>query len=162
MKIQAEEKEKERRHELELRRLQLEAVPTVQESGQVRVKAFKLPSFVDDKDDLDAYLLRFERFATSNRWADETRAPSLRALLTGKALDAYSRLPEHEARDYETVKDALLRRYNLTEDGFRMKFRQNTPERGESPQQFIVRLTNYRERWVQLSGSPTMPYGTFL
>lgn len=30
-----------------------------------RAKAPKLPSFVDGKDDLDAYLQRFERFATT-------------------------------------------------------------------------------------------------
>ena len=33
-----------------------------------RAKAPKLPSFVDGKDDLDAYLQRFERFAETAKW----------------------------------------------------------------------------------------------
>ncbi|KAI8491662.1 hypothetical protein Bbelb_304670 [Branchiostoma belcheri] len=98
-------------------------------AGQATAKAPRLPAFVDEKDDLDAYLLR--------------------------ALEVYSRLPEDEARSYTAVKQALLKRYNLTEEGFRAKFRQNKAEEGESPQQFIVRLTSYvyLERWVQLAES---------
>ena len=44
-----------------------------------------------------------------------------------------------------------MKRYNLTEDGFRAKFRHNQPEKGESPGQFLVRLTKYVDRWVDLS-----------
>ncbi|KAI8496819.1 hypothetical protein Bbelb_254740 [Branchiostoma belcheri] len=69
-------------------------------------------------------------------------------------LDAYLlRLPEDEARSYTAVKQALLKRDNLTEEGFRAKFRQNKAEEGESPRQFIVRLPSYLERWVELAES---------
>ena len=100
----------------------------------------KLPAFIDDKDDLDSYLQRFERFAASNRWARETWAVSLSALLTGRALDVYSRLPEETAGDYDRLKEALLKRYDLTEDGYRRRFRDGKPEKGESSEQFISRL----------------------
>jgi hypothetical protein len=56
--------------------------------------------------------------------------------------------------NYEQLKDALLKRYNLTEEGFRMKFRDGKPEGGESPEQFIVRLKNNLNRWVELAGVP--------
>ena len=52
----------------------------------------KLPSFVDGKDDLHSYLQRFERCARVNNWSEEDWAVSLSALLTGRALDVYSRL----------------------------------------------------------------------
>ena len=60
-----------------------------------------LPAFLDGKDNLDSYLQRFERFATSNDWQKETWAPSLCALLIGKALDVYSRLSVEAAADYD-------------------------------------------------------------
>ena len=58
-----------REHELELTRLGQGRSDT-QRAGvkDDRAKAPKLPSFVDGKDDLDAYLQRFERFATTAKW----------------------------------------------------------------------------------------------
>jgi len=43
--------------------------------------------------------------------------------LKGKALEVYSRLPVKDAQDYEILKDALLKRFNLTEEGFKHKFK---------------------------------------
>ena len=74
----------------------------------------------------------------------------LSALLSGLALEVYSRLSE-EAKDYDKVKIALMKRYDLTEDGYRRKFRASKPEVDESPDQFIVRLDRYLLRWLQLS-----------
>ena len=44
-----------------------------------------------------------------------------------------------------------MKRYDLTEDGYRRKFRVSTPEIDESPDQFIVRLSTYLIRWLELS-----------
>ena len=54
-------------------------------------------------------------------------------LLSG--LEVYSRLSEEAARDYDKVKIALMKRYDLTEDGYRRKFRASKPELDESPDQ---------------------------
>ena len=83
----------------------------------------KLQCFSETTDDLDAYIQRFERFAKAAGWPDSEWAISLGALLTGKALETYSRLPLDDVKDYKKVKAALLLRYNLTEEGFREKFR---------------------------------------
>ena len=37
----------------------------------------------------------------------------------------------------------------MTEEGFRNKFRNSRVEKGETPSQFVDRLTNYFERWVE-------------
>ena len=116
-----------------------------------RAKAPKLPSFVDGKDDLDAYLQRFERFATTAKWEKTGWASKLSALLSGRALEVYSRLSEETAQDYDRVKLALMKRYDLTEDGYRRKFRASKSEVDESPEQFIVRLDRYLLRWLELS-----------
>ena len=63
----------------------------------------------------------------------------------------YSRLSEEAAKDYDKVKIALMKRYDLTEDGYRRKFRASKPEEVESPDQFTVRLEKYLLRWLELS-----------
>ena len=43
----------------------------------------------------------------------------------------------------QAIKEALLKRYDLTEDGYQLKFRKSRPESAEKPNQFIHRLNNY-------------------
>ena len=73
--------------------------------------------------------------------------------MSGRALEVYSRLSEEAAQDYDRVKLALMKRYDLTEDGYRRKFRASQPEVNESPEQFIVRLDRYLLRWLELSNT---------
>ena len=116
-------------HELELARLaQGLNVTERDELRDDRAKAPKLPSFVDCKDDLDAYLQQFERFATTAKWEKTGWASKLSALLSGRALEVYSRLSEEAAQDYDPVKLSLMKRYDLTEYGYRRKFRASKPE----------------------------------
>ena len=56
-----------------------------------------------------------------------------------------------DAKDYEILKDALLKRFNLTEEGFKYKFKSATAEVGEAPTQFIARLENYLMRWIDMA-----------
>ncbi|GFS14443.1 zinc finger protein [Elysia marginata] len=69
----------------------------------------------------------FERFAESNRWSRDNWSTSLCALLTGRALDCYGRLSSEQAQDYDKVKQALMKRYDLTEDRYPRKFRSCKP-----------------------------------
>ena len=43
-----------------------------------------------------------------------------------------------------------MKRYDLTEGGYRRKIRASKPEVDESPEQFIVRLDTYLVRWLEL------------
>ncbi|KAJ8029627.1 hypothetical protein HOLleu_29069 [Holothuria leucospilota] len=112
----------------------------------------KLPMFQEDRDSMDAFLLRFENYATVHGWdRDKEWAVNLSHLLTGKGLEAYSALSAEEMKNYDVLKTAILKRYRLTEDGFRSKFRAAKPENGETPGQFIFRLSTYATRWIELS-----------
>ena len=82
-------------------------------------KSPKLPSFIDEQDELDSYLLRFERYAENASWEKDTWAIKLSVLLTGRAMDVYTRMSDADASDYDKLKKALLTRYNYTEDGYR-------------------------------------------
>ena len=87
----------------------------VREGKSSKFKMPKLPSFVERQDYLDSLLLRFERFATTSGWPKENWCTSLSAMLTGRAFEAFCRLSETEATDYDRVKEIHQKRYNLTE-----------------------------------------------
>ena len=118
-----------------------------------KARAPKLPFFDENQDDLDAYLQRFERYATSQSWDTDEWSINLSALLKGKALDVYSRLSIDDVSNYEQLKDALLKRFHLTEYGFQVKFRTAKPEHGETAPQFAVRLDNLLCRWIDMAKS---------
>ena len=60
-------------------------------------------------------------------------------------------MPLSKIDNYDEVKDTLLRRFELKEDGFKREFRAARPENTEAPQQFIARLNHYFERWLELA-----------
>ena len=119
----------------------------------------KMPSprsyhpFVDEKDELDSYLLCFEHYAENAGWEKDTWAIKLSALLTGRAMDVYTRMSDTDASDYNKLKKALLTRYNCTKNGYRKRFREATQQTEETPDQFVIRLKNYLAKWLELSGS---------
>ena len=60
-------------------------------------------------------------------------------------------MAKDDINDYDKIKTTLLKRYQLTADGFRKRFRSSKPELGESPSQFITRISNYLQRWIDLA-----------
>ena len=119
--------------------------------GGSKVRGPKMSPFDEKVDDMDSYLHRFERYAELQAWRKADWAVYLAALLKGKALDVYARLTPDQAQDYGVLKKALLKRYALTEEGYKAKFHDSKPEPGESPQQFLVRLESYFLRWLDLA-----------
>ena len=112
----------------------------------------QLPRFSESTDSIDAYISRFELHATNQDWPEQEWAMALSALLTGKALYIFSTLPREQQNDYDRVREALLKGYDLTEEGFRRQFRQARIQGGETYVQFGVRLEHYLTKWVELSG----------
>ena len=73
------------------------------------------------------------------------------ALLKGRALNVYDRLSTEDAADYDKLKDALLKNFDMTERGFRKKFRYSRPERSETFIQFSSRLCSYLNKWLTMA-----------
>ena len=99
-KLLAEREAKERKAAIKLERLKLEleakrletaarpmgiAKEVVRRSARI-ARSPKLPAFVDGRDDLDNYLLRFESYATVAGWEKEAWVTQLSPLLSGRAL----------------------------------------------------------------------------
>ena len=114
-------------------------------------KAEKLPYFDEIKDKMDSYLSRFEKYATANEWKKSVWAAYLSALLKGRELDVYDRLSVDDAADYEKLKEALLKNFDMTERGFRKKFRYERPEKPETFIQFSSRLRSYLNKWLKMA-----------
>ena len=89
----------------------------------------KLQPFDDKNDDMDAFIRRFESYAVSLEWPIDKWAIHLSALLHGIALDVNNRQPVNDTSNYDSLNEALLRRFMLTEEGFRENPRTAKPER---------------------------------
>ena len=111
----------------------------------------KLLPFNDKVDKIDEYLTRFEHYAKAVGWDQNQWSLSLSALLEGDALGVYHRLGA-TAQEYEKLRDALLKNFDLTEKGFKDKFRRSKPEGTETFEQFGNRLAHYFDRWIDLAG----------
>ena len=131
----------DRQHEDELERLEAQKALT-QPRETIKAKASKIPAFNEGKDEMDSYLLRFERYATAQKWEPDTWATGLSALLQGKALDVYALMPKEDALNYDKLKVALLKRYELTEEGFKRKYKKCRPE---------TRMKSYFTRWIDMA-----------
>ena len=112
MRLEAAATQKEL--EVEVQRAQIEAGQdgdsrwSSTSGNGVSTKVPRLPVFHDNKDNLDAYIERFERFVTTHHWPRESCASSLSALIMGKALKVYSTLSADEADDFEESFTGLI------------------------------------------------------
>ena len=133
---QASLKREGQEREMELLKLRAATGVSKSEVGSKSLRP-KLPKFEEHKDDMNAYI---ERFARSQGWREDTWAVSPSSLLTGKGLEVYTSMPPEQADDYPALKKAVEKRYQLTEEGFRLKFRDSKPEQGDTVFQFMARL----------------------
>lgn len=127
------------------------AAPVQSGAGPVHSPQRWMPPFDERRDDLDAYIMRFERLAVGQQWPTEQWATALSVCLSGEALAVFARLTPEDSVSYEKVKRALLTRFRLTAEGFREKFRASKPEAGETGTQYVARLSSLFDRWVDLA-----------
>ena len=148
----------EKRLELEMKKLEVETIRRDDSKNESTGLEWvsnkpkpKLPVFDEKTDDMDSYLQRFEWIAENYQWDKAEWSFHLSQYLKGKATETYTRMAAENRKDYDQVKEALLKRYNLTEEGYRKRFRESKAEHDETPQQFLVRLSTYIDKWVELS-----------
>lgn len=83
--------------------------------------------FDDKRDDLDAYLQRFDWIVLGQGWNKSEWATALSLCLSGEALSVYSRMPTSESLDYDKVKSTLLQRFRMMAVEIKEKFRSTKP-----------------------------------
>ena len=100
-------------------------------------------------DDIEHYLLAFERAATTARIKKEAWVVKLAPFLTSKALAAYANMAPEEACNYDCLKDTILKRYNISEETYRQRFRSCRKKGEESYQEHASRLRDLFSKWIQ-------------
>ncbi|XP_075745478.1 uncharacterized protein LOC142803706 isoform X2 [Rhipicephalus microplus] len=153
-----EREEAERQERLELKRLELAilqcsqapsvASPTVQVSG-FRIRD-QLPPFVVGED-MAKYLVKFEHVCERNALEQSLWARNLLALLPGEVSDAITCLSREAFESYDEVKEVLLRRYKLSPEAFRQRFRY-AKKGNESHVDFAFRLKADLIEWLKGEG----------
>ena len=108
-----------------------------------------------ENDDIEHFLATFERIATQHDCPREAWATQLAGLLTGKAMAAYAALDATSAGDYDEVKKAILRRYDVNEETHRIRFRQDRKKPDEPFREWIQREADHFDRWARDQKMPT-------
>lgn len=147
-KAKLELRNRELDHEFALKRMELEmankkgAAVSEFDVGQNRRM---VPPFC--KRDVEKYFSHFERVATTLKWPADFWCLLLQCVITGKAQEAYSALTIDEAADYETVKSAILKAYELVPEAYRQRFRHYVKLSGQTYVEFAHEKEILFDRW---------------
>ena len=94
-----------------------------EQTGRILKEAEAKVAKLTERDDIEAYLATFERTMTAYEVNRQRWVYKLAPQLSGKAQQAYAAMSSEEAVDYERVKAAILKRYDINEETYRLRFR---------------------------------------
>ena len=72
-----------------------------------------------NESEVDKYIQHFEGVAQNLRWPTDQWPLLLQSVLKGKAQEAYTALPISECVNYDCVKNAILKAYELVPEAYR-------------------------------------------
>ncbi len=98
---------------------------------------------------MESYFIRFERIARTWGWQTDEWAARVVTLLTGKALEAYASMDEQRSGSYDDIKAAVLAKYNVNEETYRLRFRSLRVPTGESVRESYNRIKGLYKRWMR-------------
>ena len=145
-----ERRDSEMREQMQLLRQMVEegrrgATPVRPTSENDRVKLSKLT----ETDDVEAYLTTFERMMSVYEVDRARWAFKLAPQLTGRAQQAYAAMATEDAGDYDKVKAAILKRYNINEETYRQRFRAAKKAASESHRDLLTKLKDLSQKWLK-------------
>ncbi|XP_070203049.1 uncharacterized protein [Littorina saxatilis] len=149
------EREADRAFQLEQLRIQTEARRDNANNNASRRRGDddfipKIP-FLDDKDDIESWFAQFEHYATDCHLDDERKATRMVYFLKGKARTIYAKLSFEDARNYNTLKNALYDGFQLTADQYRKKFRQLKRNPSDTYKEHVTKLERILDKWIELA-----------
>ena len=115
------------------------------DSFEVTKQARLVPKF--EEANVDEYFAHFERTALNLGWPKECWSMRLQTVLTGKAQRAYATLPTENCADYDLVKAAVLKSFELVPEAYRQKFRTQRKTENQSYVEFLREKENALDKW---------------
>ncbi|KAH6932703.1 hypothetical protein HPB50_008816 [Hyalomma asiaticum] len=172
MKRESEDKEREtvrRKEEAEIQireierlRLQLQIVEAKcassvrEENGDIqadaRLSKRDLLQPYKMSEDIALFLVNFERTCARVGFDRATWPQKLLTVLPCEAADTLARLPETDADDYNKIKAALLKKFRLSAEAFRRRFRDAQKTTSETFQDFAFNMKADLVEWLKGEG----------
>ena len=117
-----------KQQEIELQKLQLESqnkssdhsTPYFDVTKHIRM----VPPFQERE--VDKYFLHFEKVAKNCNWPKESWTMLLQSIRLGKAREIFSQLTVEDSGEYDTVKQLILKGYELVPEAYRLKLKKET------------------------------------
>ena len=135
--LQIQMRQMELNQEVRLRELELNQPAPPQSDFDVNKCIRMIPPF--NVKDVDKFFTLFERTADTLKWPRKVWTLLLQCVLTGKAQEAYASLSSDDCHDYDKVKAAVLRAFELVPEAYRQRFRRFKKSR----QSYIFRAIYY-------------------
>ncbi len=147
---QFREKERQREHELELARLRgRREEGNGSENGFMYKAKNLIPKFSEEEP--DDFFSGFEEVAQAMGWEKDKWPLLVQSVLIGKALSVALALGAESKKDYETLKEEVLKAYQITPEYYRVKFRNARKKSGQKYAEYAHALTkNFNKWWKSL------------
>ena len=166
-RLEFQEKEKERESqvrlkELEIREKELSVQLRLRELEREResptptpvrtVSTFDVSKHIKfvppfQEKEVDKYFLHFEKIATSLEWPQDSWMLLLQSVLIGKAREVYSGMSIEQSSQYNHVKAAILKAYELVPEAYRQNFRNYKKGEKQTYTEFAREKEALFDRW---------------
>ena len=145
-----EESEKEREFQLRMREIEIQErvnqpKETIEYNFDVTKHIRLVPPFQEKE--VDKYFLHFEKVAENLNWPKEHWTLILQSVLIGKAREIYTQLGVEQSHHYETVKELILKGYELVPEAYRQKFRNCKKDSNQTHVEFARNKEQLFDRW---------------
>ena len=143
--IEAKKEAATREHELKMASLGKQS-PSDKASAFDPARNIRLVPPFQEKE-VDKYFAHFEKVADSLNWPKESWVLLLQSVLVGKAQEIYGSLSVEQSSNYEHVKEAILKAYELVPEAYRQKFRNYLKYDSKTHVEFAREKENLLNRW---------------
>ncbi|XP_054854192.1 zinc finger and SCAN domain-containing protein 23-like [Eublepharis macularius] len=107
------------------------------------------PPLLTQQDDIEAYLGTFERVAEACQWPREEWVTRLAPALNGNFQQVTHVLNACDVKDYEALKEAILKTHNITAETWRQRFRQFCYPEAKRPLEVCGQLRELCYQWLR-------------
>ena len=143
--IESKKEAAAREHELKMASLGKQS-PSDKASAFDPARNIRLVPPFQEKE-VDKYFAHFEKVADSLNWPKESWVLLLQSVLVGKAQEIYGSLSVEQSSNYEHVKEAILKAYELVPEAYRQKFRNYLKYDSKTHVEFAREKENLFNRW---------------
>ena len=150
MRFENEEKERERLFQLRIKEIEFNEKSKSLSSDTSKIfdvtKHIRLVPPFQEKE-VDKYFLHFEKVAENLKWPREHWTLLLQSVVIGKAREINTQLSLEQSSDYDTVKEFILKAYELVPEAYRQKFRDCRKEHDQTHVEFARTKEQLFDRW---------------